>query len=169
MGVYLIAGDFGTGKTTFLKSYIEPAAKAKKEILVYCLMSKDFGTYPTIRNKKQYVDTAVTKANCLFLVDEAKTFFPGDDPDPEKPHGYKMIKWLLNARKANNPIFIVYHTLRELPLWLVGYADYLIRFRTNDLLQYQCNRFQSFPPIVKSLTESPTLPNFEYDEIKIRP
>lgn len=165
--IIIVVGDFGAGKTTMLKTqFLKPS---KKEKLIYALIKKDLGDYPYERDFKEYINIGVTKANTLFVIDEASTAIPNKQPEPsKKDFDNKLITWFLNARKCNNYIFIVYHTLREIPIWLISYSDYFLRFRTNDLLQHQRNRFISFPNVVKSIDTIPTMKNFEYDEIKVR-
>jgi len=165
--VNIVVGDFGTGKTTYLKNNF--VLKTKRDTLIYALISQDFGGLHCERNFKKYVDLAVTKSNTLFIIDEAKTAIPKQEPDVSRgDFDYKLVTWFLNARKCNNFIFIVFHSLREIPIWLISYSDMFIRFRTNDLFQHQLNRFQSFPPIVESIKEFPNMPNFTWDEITIR-
>lgn len=164
--IVIITGDFGAGKTTLLKKKF---LRANKNKLVYALIKKDLGDYPYERDFKEYINKAVLLKDTIFVIDEAATAIPTKQPEPSKKEfDRKLITWFLNARKCNNAIFIVYHTLREVPIWLISYCDYFLRFRTNDLLQHQRNRFISFPSVTKSIDENPTLPNFEYDEIKLR-
>lgn len=166
--INIIVGDFGAGKTTMLKTRF--ISKSKKEKLIYAVMRNDFGKdVPYESDMKKYIDYAVKKANHLFIVDEASTFIPREQPDAaKKDFDKKLITFFVNARKSNNLVFLVFHALEEVPKWLIKYCDTFLRFRTNDMLQYQITRFGSFPNIVKSLKEIPTMQNFEYDEIKLR-
>lgn len=165
--VNILVGDFGTGKTTYLKKNF--VNRTKKDKLIYALISKDFDGLPCERNFKTYVDKAVSKKDTLFIIDEARTAIPKQEPDVSRgDFDRNLITWFLNARKCNNFIFIVFHSLREIPIWLISYSDMFIRFRTNDLLQHQINRFQSFPAIVESIHEQPTMKNFDWQEITIR-
>ncbi len=174
--VTVVIGDFGTGKTTYLKEKFLKHSKKKK--LVYALISKDFGGIPTFRNFKMYMNEASKMSDSVFIVDESATALPRKEPDPTKnPFNYQLLCWFLNARKCNNSLFLVFHTMREVPIWLIAYSDYFIRFRTNDLMQHQIMRFSSFPNVVKSLEKPPTQFNksfycygkkFDYDEIRVR-
>lgn len=171
MAISIVVGDFGAGKSSMLKTRF--LNRSKKEKLVYALMKKDMPDYPYESDFRTYVKKSVRMANSLFVIDEASTCMPTEQPDVHKKgeagiFNRNLLEWFLNARKCNNMVFIVYHAIEEIPKWLVKYCDYFIRFRTNDMLQYQINRFRSFPNIVKSLKEIPTMENFEYDEIKIR-
>lgn len=171
MGVVIIVGDFGAGKSTYLKNNF--LNKTKKKKFVYALMKRDMPNLPYYSDFVEMVSDGVKVTDSLFVIDEASTCMPREQPDTRKG-GRKgedaklILTWFLNARKCNNMIFIVYHALEEVPKWLVKYSDYFVRFRTNDMLQYQINRFRSFPSIVQSLQKYPTLPNFKFDTVKLR-
>lgn len=172
--IVIIVGDFGAGKTTFLKEKF--LNKTQKQKMVYALIKKDIGGN-VYNNFKSYIGDAVKLSNTTFVVDEAATALPRKEPDPSKgKFPLELLTWFLNARKCNNAVFIVYHTLREIPIWLISYSDYFIRFKTNDLIQFQKMRFQSFPNIVQSLEKNNFPKNirasfgktFFYDELKLR-
>ena len=165
MAVITIVGDFGTGKTTLMKSMLE---KTKQEKLVFALVRNDY-QYPIYQDFKKYISMAVTKKDTAFVIDEARAVLPKKDPDPKKKHEGELLRFFINARKLNNFIFIVYHALNEVPIWLLNYSDKFIRFRTNDQIQYQVNRFRSFPTVTNSLLENPSMNNFEFDEVTVRP
>ena len=81
----------------------------------------------------------------------------------------KLADFLVNCRKLNNFIFIIFHSLSQIPSeWLIPYLDYLIRYKTNDLLQYQISRFKSFANIVRNLIEVKTVPDFKPIILKLR-
>ncbi len=171
--VTLVIGEMGSGKTSYLKSTW--LYKTIKKILCYALMRADMGNYEYERNFKQYIEKAVTKSDMLFVVDEAKTAIPKKEPDAsqymitgKKKFDYELVTWFLNSRKCNNAIFIVFHGWREVPLWLLMYTNYVVRFRTKDQINIQKRRFESFQPIIDSFENYPTMKRFEYDEIKIQ-
>jgi hypothetical protein len=165
--VIILAGDFGAGKTTYAKkNFIEPA---KQRVLAYALLKKDLPGVPTTTDFVGFVTNAVKLNNTTFFIDEASTAFPDEKPDARRStFNRNMLVWLLNARKFNNILIIVYHDMGEIPLWLVKKSDYFVRFRTNDLLQYQISRFSSFPNIVKNLKDHPTMPDYKYYELQLR-
>lgn len=164
----ILVGASGMGKTTEIKRHI---AKSKKTKLGYALISQDFeGVIPIERDFKTFVDKAVKMKNTMFIIDEASTALPNEQPDATKNTFERNLKiFFLNSRKCNNVVFIVYHTMREVPVWLIAYANYFLRFNTSDQLQHQLTRFQSFPTIVKSIQENPIIPKYEYEELFIQP
>lgn len=164
--ISVIVGSFGYGKTTYLKNTF--LNKSRKEKLIYALIGQDFNEHKTIRNFKIFVDDAVKMSDTIFVVDEAKTALPQKEPDANKnPFERNLLTWFLNARKCNNNIFIVYHTLRQVPVWLIGYIDYLVRFGTTEQRKYMLNRFDGIEPIIASLKKYPTIKKFDKDVIKI--
>ncbi len=135
-------------------------------------MSSDFLDVKRIRsnnNFKQFLREAVKEKDSLHIIDEAKTAIPRNEPEANSSEFEdNLIKWILNSRKVNNFVVVVFHSLRDVPVWFLMYTNYFIRFGTNDQIQHQLNRFQSYESICKSLKENPTISKFEYDEIKIR-
>lgn len=167
MGVYLVIGQSGSGKSTFLKTKF--LQKSKREKLCYALMKRDLGDYPYESNFRNYIEIGCRKSNTMFVLDEAKTCIPKKEPSPaEDEWDKKFVTWFLNARKCNNMIFIVFHGWREVPLWLLMYTNRVIRFNTKDQIDVQRRRFFSFDEIVESFDAFPKIPLYEFDEIKIR-
>ena len=165
--IVIIVGEMGSGKSTLLKPRF--LKKSKKQKLCYALMQKDLGNYPYESNFVEYVNKAVRMKDSMFVIDEAKTCIPRKEPDAsKKDFDRKLITWMLNSRKCNNAIFVVFHGLREIPLWLLMYTNYFIRFGTKDQINFQKLRFNSFQPIVDSLEDNPNIPKYQYDEICIR-
>lgn len=170
--VNCLVGDTGTGKTTLIKQFAKAAGD--KEIHCYVRIDGDF----KIKNAKVYtnfaefVSVTVRKKNSIIIIDEAFTALPNKlNVKMGKPHDLhnQIADLLVNARKMNNFIFIVYHSFSQIPTqWLIPYLHYLIIFRTNDLLQYQTQRFQSFPLIQQYLNGEIINKNFVKRTIKLR-
>lgn len=157
------------GKTTLIKKKF---LRTQKNKMVYALMSDDFLDVPKIkvvRNFKQFVSEAINHKDTIHIVDEAKSAIPRNEPEANKNEFEdNLIKWFLNARKYNNFIILIYHSLRDIPVWLLMYTKFLLRFNTLDQLDRQTMRFNSYPNIISSIKENPTIKKFEYDEIKVR-
>ncbi len=169
-------GDYGTGKTTEAKKRFLLKTKKKKRIIAP--VQADFKDLPDF-NKIKFHDTielfvkeAVTLSDTCFVIDEAVCYIPKKQPDSTSgEHEKNLLTWMVNARKLNNLILFLYHDFTETPLWIFKTMDYLLRFRTNDQFNIQYQRFITFPNISKSfkgLNGENNLPNYDYDEIKIR-
>lgn len=170
--VICLVGEMGSGKTSYIKKY---AAKVKgKNICCYLRVSDDWNDKKVLKftNFVEFVKYANTQTNTVFIIDEAFTCLPKKlNIKMNKPNDINnlLADLLVNCRKLNNFIFIIYHSLSQIPTeWLIPYLHYLVRFKTNDLLQYQINRFRSFASIVASLIQFPTLEKYKPLIIKLR-
>lgn len=163
MAVFVLAGEFGSGKTTLLKHYLKKIDPKKKRML-FALVKNDLGS-DIIKSSKEFFAEAVNSKDTCMIIDEARIALPKSIPDNPGEHDLRILTTFINARKLNNIIFIVYHSLGEIPLWLLKYTDILLRFRTKDQLQYQRARFASFANIVESIDNFPSIEKFEHDQI----
>jgi len=171
--VAAVAGVTGAGKTSFIKK--EFAALTKKKILVYATVRSDFKDFPNaiiFTNFVEFIDAALKEKDCLCIIDEAFSCLPEKlNIRPDKPNSIdnKIARFLLDSRKFNRFVLILFHALAQVPTkWLLHYLDWFIRFTTQDLLQYQEQRFKSFPNIVENLKRFPVLPNFIPHKLKMR-
>ncbi len=168
--VIAIAGAMGEGKTTFIKTRF---ASNCKKIMAYLRITDDFDDIKAtvFTNFGEFIKVGNKKKDILLLIDEAFTCLPKNlnikIGKPEDLHNL-LADLLVNARKLNRFIVIIFHSLSQIPLWLVPYLDYLIRFNTNDQLQYQAQRFQSFPIIAENLKYKPRLEKFKPEKLKLR-
>lgn len=167
MAIIVIVGEQGAGKGSVLKSRFLVIPKEK---LCYALIRADLGENLTyIRNRDEYINKACTMKDTMFVIDEAQTFFSKKEPDSaNNPMDRKMMEWFVNQRKCNNMILIVYHSLRDVPLWILTHTNYFLRFNTKENLNIQKTRFSSHPNIVTSIENYPVIEKLEYDEIKLR-
>ncbi len=167
-----LVGELGAGKTSYIKKF---AAKAKaKQIICYLRISDDWDdkNVSTYTNFAEFLNYANKQTNTLFIIDEAYTCLPKKlNIKMGKPNDIhnKLADFLVNCRKLNNFIFIIYHSLSQIPSdWLIPYLDYLVRFKTNDLMQYQIQRFKSFANIVQNLIKFNTVEKYKPIILKLR-
>jgi hypothetical protein len=167
-----MVGETGSGKTTRIKKYSQKAGD--RETLIYLRMKDDF----TGKNIKKFTNfplflkAANKKKDAIILIDEAFTCLPKKlnirMDKPEKIDN-QLADFLVNARKFNNLVFINFHALQQVPTeWLIPYLDYFFRFTTNDLLQYQIQRFKSFPNIANNLRDFPKVEKYKPYILKLR-
>jgi hypothetical protein len=163
-----IVGRPGEGKTTYIKTF-----SSGKKALCYCRIGSDFDDGKTIifTDFIEFLDYANAENNIICYIDEAYTCLPKElrikMGKPNDPHN-KLADFLVNSRKMNRFVFIIFHGWFQIPTWLLQYTDIIGRFNTNDQMQVQVNRFISFPEIVASLKEYPTLPKYKPQKIKLR-
>lgn len=170
--VNALVGDLGAGKTTYIRNFVE---KCKgRNVLCYLRIGSDFH----IPGAKIYTDflefikAAIKAVDSILIIDEAYTCLPKKLNiklgKPSDPHNM-LADILVNSRKLNNFIFIIFHSLSQIPTeWLVPYLDYIIRFITNDMLNVQAVRFKSFPSIVNNLLNVRINKKFEKSILKLR-
>lgn len=170
--VICLAGKTGEGKTSYIKKF---SAKLKtKKTVCYLRISDDWDddNIITFTNFKEFILYANTQKDTLFIIDEAFTCLPKKlNIKLGKPNDLHnlLADFLVNARKLNNFIFIIFHSLSQIPSdWLISYLDYFVRFATQDLLNYQINRFKSFPNIVKSLVDFVNVKKYKPIVLKLR-
>lgn len=169
--VICVTGATGEGKTTFIKNKF--TTKTKRKTLLYLRVVSDFESSKVKKftNFAELIREARNEQNIIVIVDEAFTCLPDklnikmDKPD--YIHN-QFSDVLVNARKMNVLFIIILHSCSQIPKWLVPYLDWLIRFNTNDQLEYQIQRFKSFPIIANSLLKRPTLPKYKPEILKLR-
>lgn len=170
--VIIIVGEMGSGKTTYIKNF---SSRLKdKQTLIYLRLKDDYEgkKVKKFTNFMDFINQAKKSKDTLLLIDEAFTCLPKQLTikmnNPSHPHN-KLADMLVNTRKMNNFLFIILHSLKQIPTeWLLDYCDYLVRFNTKDKLQYQINRFETFPNIVESLEKIPKLPKYKSITLKLR-
>ncbi|MGZ3883553.1 MAG: ATP-binding protein, partial [Bacteroidia bacterium] len=156
--IVAVVGCTGEGKTTFVKKF---SGGTNKKVYCYLRIESDFidSNTKVFTNFMDFLKEAHTKSNCVFIIDEAVTCLPKKlsvrMDKPNSPHNM-LSDFLVNARKSNNFVFIIMHALAQVPTdWLIPYLDYFVRFNTNDMMQYQLQRFREFPEIVNNLITVP--------------
>ena len=165
--IIINVGEPGTGKTKLCKDYIEIV---KKQPLVYATMEKDF-SFPIIEDEDIFWNLCDRRKDTCILVDEAETTIRKNDPQRTANKIAKLqVRCFGNARKLNNLYLINFHALAQVPEWLLdcGGVTLINRFQTKDKLQKQIRRFESFPDLVSSLEELPTIEKFKFDPIILR-
>lgn len=163
--VNTLVGETGAGKGSFVKGKLK-ISKRKK--YAYVRIKKDFpDDVEQFTDFDLFLEKINTVKDSIIIIDEAFTILP-NKINQNKKRDRDLITFLVNARKLNNFVFIIYHAFNQVPIWVISYSDFFIRFNTNDQLQFQRNRFLSYPLIVASIDSYNKIPKFEFDEIKIR-
>lgn len=156
--VIVIVGATGEGKTTYIKNKF----KSDRQTICYLRIESDFEGNNVIRftNFMYLLKHMRRKKNKKCFIDEAFTCLPKrleiKMNNPDHPHNI-LADFLVNARKMNNFIVIILHSLKQIPEWLPTYMDYLIRFNTNDQFKYQAQRFSAFTIIEESIKQQPLI------------
>lgn len=170
--VIAIVGAMGEGKTTYVKGY---TSKSRRNSLCYLRIGSDFENDKKVNahtNFMQFIKEGNKSKDRICIIDEAFTCLPKKlnikMDNPNHPHN-QLADFLVNSRKMNNWVFIIFHSLSQIPSeWLIPYLDRLVRFNTTDLMQYQFQRFKSFPNIANDILEYPTIEKYKPRKLKLR-
>lgn len=168
-----LVGHTRTGKTTFIKKNYCSKVRDKK-IFAYVRLRDDFYIEGAIvfNNFQNFLRVVSKEKDCLIIIDEAWTTLPDklniSMTNPKKLDNI-LADFLVNAPKMNNFVFIIHHAFAQIPSkWLIPYLDYLIAFKTNDMLNTQVRRFQSFPEIARYLSGKTITENYVKKTLKLR-
>ncbi len=136
MKVSVIVGGKGTGKTTFLKSVLNKVHP--KARLVYDVNNEYRELYPhSLLDHDVFLEKVINVQNAVVIFEEATIFFSnrGDDRS--------LKNLLVRARHTNNMTFLVYHSLRAVPVYILDLANFIVLFKTNDSFNRIEKKFQN--------------------------
>lgn len=153
----IIIGESGAGKTTLLKQLTTSTGKEK----IIFSIDTEFTGAAFFNNWAAYLKAAGMQRDSILIIDEANAVLKHDKEDKE------LIKIMMRARKYNNLIFVSFHAFRQVPLWLLMYSNYCIRFNTADQTEIQAKRFISYPFICKALESRPKLKPHKYEFLPV--
>lgn len=158
-GVYIVAGRMGCGKTTFVKALMQSTDCFKA---AYALVKCDYDEVTQFKDYEYFLHLMNSKTDSIFVIDEAYTCLPDALQVRTKPLDRMLAEILVNSRKYNNLIFIVFHNLQQMKKWLPAYTNYFVRFNTQDQISYQLARFKSYSGMRYSLVNKPSFEPFIY-------
>jgi dephospho-CoA kinase len=125
--VTLIVGGQGQGKTTFVKS----SAKDMKRVVVLDINNEyeeleKTGANRIVRNFRESLNDLKELNDITLIVEEATTFFSN------RKYDENLQEMIIRKRHQKNNIFLIYHSLTDIPDYLLRISDYLILFKTKD-------------------------------------
>jgi type IV secretory pathway VirB4 component len=125
--ITLICGGQGTGKTTFVKSCI---VNPKRGIILDINNEyKEFDTLGAHRVTEKFRDSLENISaldGITLVVEEATVFFSN------RKYDEKLCEMIVRKRHQKNDIFLIYHSLTDIPDYLLRLSDYLWLFKTKD-------------------------------------
>ena len=136
----IIVGNTGTGKTTEARRLMRAVGSMEKYI--YDVNNE----YKDIRGAvfcefKEFLAEAKHKENTCILFEEATIFF-------SHSNSTETIKNILvRKRHTNNLLIFNFHALRQVPLFILDFANYIIIGKTNDLESRVSAKFADAPKI----------------------
>lgn len=168
--IIILVGAMESGKSTYGKKYISRTPSDRSR-LVYARVKRDFEDHPKLlyfNVFNDFLSCALGESNASMFVDEAVTCLPKELPSGMSKRGNRLTTWLVNSAKCNNFCFIAFHQLDQIPKWLIGYSEILVRWNTMENLAPMIRKFSFSLPVVKSLTENPVLKPYKPEIIKLR-
>lgn len=151
--VTIVCGTRGTGKTTFLKSIIQ---KTKIPYFVYDFHG-DWNAKPV--DMDQFIEMCNKAKNCNFIFEDATSYCSQGGIK----HTFRRA--ITRSRGQGVNIYLVFHSLRLIPLDIFEMADYLILFKTKDQTERITGRFMDFPHILTAYHEIRSNPDAYFKKI----
>lgn len=125
----IIIGMMGTGKTTFVKSYIK-----NRKCLIFDVNNeyKELSTdnrKPVSRvidlDHKKYIGLTLQKRNTVCVFEDATGFIQGRLSD-------SFVKSLISKRHTGNVNILIFHSVSSVPPRLLQLTNYVVLFNTGD-------------------------------------
>lgn len=120
---FLIVGASGNGKSTILKKLIRPVHSNR--LFVYDVQGEYFED-EDLPDIDEFLVAMEKKTDTVQVYEEATIFFSN------RGSNKLMRKILVSARHDRNVIFLVFHSIRSIPLYIYDLIDTIIVFNTND-------------------------------------
>lgn len=175
MPTVAVVGSPGMGKTTEILKHFQ-SFKGYKIFFTYPNKQKDIELFKqcgahVYTDFAEFMYEVLKHPGCLAACDEADDFFPEEEPKAKRFWNKKegkikfipdpQIQMLSTGRSELTFLYVILHDLKGLRVWMVKYITGLIRFMTNDQLNIQVKRFESWPELVKNLKKNKKIPRFQ--------
>jgi hypothetical protein len=138
--VILNVGRTGSGKTTNVKQIIK---EAEGMPLYLYDVNNEYGIYKgnTLPKFNEFLQVAKTKTNTLIVFEEATIFFS------HKNQAEEITEMLVRKRHTKNLIVFNFHSLRQVPLYIIDFVNILILHTTNDNPKHIISKFEKYEQI----------------------
>jgi GTP-binding protein EngB required for normal cell division len=155
------AGESQCGKST-LGKYLMSITRQE----VYAISIKNNLGRPIYMNWKVFMQDIKGKKDIFIFIDEAKSFINKNEDFMERYKG-DFLQLLRMAKEWNIIVIMVFHSLREIPVWLLAHLDEIERWETKEDKVRQARRFADFEYVHDSLVTRPNLDKYEHVSLKI--
>lgn len=137
----IIAGGTGSGKTTIVKQLL---AAHKGNKLIYDV-NNEYGQEFIAMD--EFFKKALRAENSIIVFEEATIFFSTSGGQIE------MRELLVRKRHSNNLFIFNFHSLSQIPLYILMFCDKLIMKKTNDQLQQVERKFKNNMKIYEAYSD----------------
>jgi hypothetical protein len=158
MNVYIVAGQTGAGKSYFIKNSLIPEMVLRqyklfifdinKEYLNLC-QNQDTDSYKNLYSNFVGIDnflmTVKHQINSCIIFEEATAFFSNKGINSKT-----LLDLQVRKRHTNNVLVFVFHSLRQIPVEIFDFCNYLILHKTNDRADIVNTKFKFNPDILET-------------------
>jgi DNA helicase HerA-like ATPase len=140
--VTIVCGGQGVGKTTFVKNSLYD--KRRTVILDVNNEYTDLESHGSKRVTKDFRDALENIKNLngiSLVVEEATVFFSNRKYDDN------LQEMIIRKRHQKNDIFLIYHSLGDIPDYLLRIADFLVLFKTKDNQTHVEDKYRYYPEL----------------------
>lgn len=122
---FIVVGGTGRGKSTFVKKCLDKVNK--DAILLYDVNNEYSVYYPhPFLPIEQFTEKSTTVRSAVIVYEEATIFFSNRSSNDS------LREILVRKRHTNNTIFLVFHSLRNVPRYVYDLCNYVVLHKTND-------------------------------------
>lgn len=137
---HLVVGMTDTGKSTYIKNLLKTVPN-KKSLLIYDINNEysEFIEGKRILDFKEFALLASVVKNSIIVFEEATIFLDGRFKTD------LLVQKVLTLKKhRKNYIFLVFHSLADVPGYVYRLSNYLTLFKTNDLSDITAKQLKDY-------------------------
>lgn len=160
--VYIIVGARGSGKSTIIKNLIKNVDKDR--LFCYDVQTEyGLGDFESLPDIDDFLTLMLPAKNSVIIYEEATAFFSN------RGSNKAMRKHLIDARHRNNQIFLVFHSIRSIPLYIYDLSDYVYVLQTRDKFSFVESKHEVLLNAFKEVMNKPRTKypyiNFEFVDL----
>lgn len=124
----LVVGGTHRGKSTFIKERIKGLPNFVNDIKGEYRGKANFKTWNNPGDREGFLDFVDTHLTHTQVVLEEASFYLSN-----RHYSSRAEQVIVNKWESGNTFYLVYHSIRKIPLMVYDYADAMILFKTKDL------------------------------------
>lgn len=145
MRAYAIVGRPKAGKTTFTKGMVQRIAHPKPPLVFDT--NNEWNTGAPLPEIDAFLDHANKTPGRVVVIEDATVFFHTTG------HSEKLKRLLVTRRHTRTTVVLLFHSLRQVPLYILELLDAVVVFATNDNAERVAKRWEAFPEVAEAVIE----------------